>query len=134
MFIIATLNFDQYDAASASASAAADHSAAIATAATVAPVVGQHLTSLLDALVSALAGGLPVRYTREVATLLRRLRRLDAGATQQALVGVLQARLPNLAPAAKTAFAEAFASESVDLSSACDEFAGACRRRKRWIH
>lgn len=33
----------------------------------------------------------------------------------------------------KAAFADALLSEATELSSACDEFAAACRRRKRWL-
>jgi hypothetical protein len=88
---------------------------------------------LIDALLTGLAGALPLRFVTEVAGTLRRLRRLDAAAASSALVSLLQTRLPNLDNSHKEALATAMQNSNDNLFHACDAFATACRRRKRWI-
>ena len=88
---------------------------------------------IVDALVTGLAGALPLSYCGEVAGVLRRMRRLDAEGTCAAMVGVLQSRLPNLDASHKEALVTALGDLNDNLFHACDAFATACRRRKRWI-
>lgn len=118
---------------SARAAATIDMALAHQLSSALMEALSRHVPALFAAIVKGLAGALPLSHCHSIAQILRRLRRLDPNATHAALVGVLQNSLSNLDASHKDAFATAFLHGEGEMFEACEQFAHACRQRKRWM-